>query len=53
VRKGIGEGRVEGTGVRRPFEGDEALRLILSTLDRLLSLLSSGVGLSARFIGTG
>ena len=52
VRKGIGDGRVEGSGVRLP-DGDEIRRLIISTRVRLLLLLSdsSGPGLSARLSG--
>lgn len=52
VRNGIGEGRVDGSGVRLP-DGDEIRRLIISTRVRLLLLLSwsSGPGLSARLSG--
>lgn len=45
----MGEGRVDGIGVRRPPEG-EARRLIISTLDRLFSF-SSGPGLNALLRG--
>jgi hypothetical protein len=55
----MGEGRVEGTGVRLPVDGDEMRRdeggacLRLSILERLFGALplamSSAAGLSARF----
>jgi len=47
VRKGIGDGREEGTGVCRPPEGDDTLRLLTSTRDRFESI-SSRVGLRGR-----
>ena len=46
MRKGIGEGRVEGTGVRLPPDVGDSLRTIAPTLDRLFSPISSGPGLS-------
>jgi hypothetical protein len=42
----MGEGLVEGKGVRLPPEGDDCLRIMTSTLDRLLSPRSSGPVLS-------
>ena len=45
MRNGVGEGPVDGIGVRRPLDG-EIRRLIISTLDRLFSF-SSGPGLNA------
>lgn len=47
MRKGIGDGCEEGTGVRRPPEGDDALRLLTSTRVRFGSI-SSKVGLRGR-----
>lgn len=47
----MGEGRVDGIGVRRPPEG-EVRRFIKSTLDRLFSF-SSGPGLNALLRGAG
>lgn len=49
MRKGIGEGRVEGTGVRLPPEGGDALRMMALILDRLFSPPSSGPVLSGLF----
>jgi len=50
VRKGIGEGRDDGTGVRLPIDGEDP-RLILSILDRLTppSIGSSCIGLRGLF----
>jgi len=48
VRKGIGEGLVEGTGVRLPPDGGDGLRTTVLILDRLLSPMSSGPVLSGR-----
>lgn len=51
MRKGIGDGRVEGTGVT--FDpgggGDETRRFGRSTLDRFNSTFSSDPGLSGLF----
>lgn len=46
MRKGIGDGRVEGTGVRLPPDEGDGLRATPSILDRLLSPNSSGSMLS-------
>lgn len=46
MRKGIGEGRVDGTGVRLPPDVGDGLRMMLSILDLLLSPNSSGPALS-------
>lgn len=51
VRKGIGEGRVEGTGVAfdPAVDGEETRRLETSTRDRFISKFSSELGLSGLF----
>lgn len=49
MRKGVGEGRVEGTGVRLPPDVGDGLRMMPSILDRLLSPDSSGPVLSGLF----
>jgi len=41
----MGEGRVDGTGVRLPPEGGDGLRMMALILDRLLSPISSGPAL--------
>lgn len=42
----MGEGRVDGTGVRLPPEGGDGLRMMALILDRLFSPISSSPALS-------
>lgn len=52
-RNGMGDWRAEGVGVGLPVDGGETRRVMLPTLERFTSMLSSGPGLRGRLVPEG